>query len=261
MPQTRRLAAAVIAAVMASVTAASAVAAAPLAPSERCAVAAPAVAHPPLPHVARLVTEGREVRIVALGSSSTSGTGATSAAATYPAQLAAILAAGRPAVSVHMVNSGIGGETVALNMARLHRDVLEHAPDLVIWQLATNDVFRKVPRDTYLDQARDGIRQIQAAGADVVLMEPQYVPARAADAPYVESVAAVRALGVEFSLPVITRFDFMKAWLDDGRFTVEDMLSTDGLHMTDASYRCLAEVVAGVIAPPAVTAAKAATGG
>lgn len=261
MSQTRRLAAAVIAAAIASVTAVSAAAAAPLAPSERCAVAAPAVAYPPLPHVARLVTEGKEVRIVALGSSSTSGTGASSAAATYPAQLAGLLAAGRPAVSVHMVNSGIGGETVAMNMARLQRDVLDHDPDLVIWQLATNDVFRKVPRDTYMDQARDGIRRMQAAGADMVLMEPQYVPTRASDAAYVESVAAVRALGAEFKLPVITRFDFMKVWLDDGRFTVEDMLSADGLHMTDASYRCLAEVVAGVIAPPAVTAAKAAAGG
>lgn len=222
--------------------------------SERCAVAA--TAHPPLPRVARLVTEGQPLRIVAIGSSSTEGTGATSPDRTYPAQLRAILATGRPAVAAEIVNSGIGGETVGMNMARLERDVLAHRPDLVIWQITTNDVFRNVPQATYAAEAREGIRRLRDSGADVILMEPQYLAAKAGDGAFLAAVATVRDLGAEFGLPVVARFDFMKEWLDDGRFTPADLLSADGLHMTDASYRCLAEVVADIVAPPAVATAS-----
>lgn len=217
----------------------------------RCAVAP--MDHPPLAHVAALVASGHPLRIVALGSSSTSGTGATAPERTYPAQLAALLVGGRPSVAADVVNSGVPGETIAMNMARLERDVLAHRPDLVIWQLSTNDVFRQIPREVYVAQARTGLRRLRAAGADVILMEPQYLESRAADRPYLEAVAAVRDLGAEFGAPVVARFDFMKVWLDEGRFSRAEMLSADGLHMTDASYRCLAEVVAGMVAPEAVT--------
>jgi acyl-CoA thioesterase-1 len=41
---------------------------------------------------------------------------------------------------VNVINSGRVGDTIPDNLARFGRDVLAHTPDLVVWQLGTNDV-------------------------------------------------------------------------------------------------------------------------
>ena len=50
----------------------------------------------------------------------------------------------------------------------------------------------------------------------------------------------------------------MKYWLDSKQFTPATMLSSDQLHMTDASYHCLAQLMADVIVPIAISAANPA---
>ena len=44
----------------------------------------------------------------------------------------------------------------------------------------------------------------------------------------------------------------MKHWLDSKQFTQATMLSADQLHMTDAGYHCLAQLMADAIVPTAV---------
>ena len=48
----------------------------------------------------------------------------------------------------------------------------------------------------------------------------------------------------------------MKYWLDSKRFTPATMLSADQLHMTDASYHCLARLMADAIVPTAMPAVQ-----
>jgi len=48
----------------------------------------------------------------------------------------------------------------------------------------------------------------------------------------------------------------MKHWLDAGQFTPATMLSPDQLHMTDASYHCLARLMADAIVPSAIPAVQ-----
>ena len=88
---------------------------------------------------ARLDGEGT-VRIVTIGSSSTTGLWMASRAATYPEVMRRELARLRPSARIEVVNSGRIGETIGGSIARFERDVLAHGPDLVIWQLGTNDV-------------------------------------------------------------------------------------------------------------------------
>src|SRR3954462_5097904 len=63
-----------------------------------------------LPRVAARIERHEPVTIVALGSSSTAGAGASSPAGSYPSQLASALAHLLPDNAVRVVNKGVNGE-------------------------------------------------------------------------------------------------------------------------------------------------------
>jgi len=192
----------------------------------------------------------RAFTIVALGSSSTEGVGASGPAATYPAQLQAILGERTRTGGVRVLNKGVGGETAADNLARLHDDVIARAPDLVVWQVGTNDAFRKVPLDRFRAAVRQGVEEIRAVGAELILMNPQFYPGETKVADYGAYVAAVNELGLSLGIPVLDRHRTMQSWIATGHFQVAEVLSTDGLHLRDASYRCLAEMLADMMLTP-----------
>jgi lysophospholipase L1-like esterase len=185
----------------------------------------------------------RPFRIVAFGSSSTEGSGATSAEASYPAQLARLLAA-RSAFPIEMINRGIGGQDIDDMMHRLRPDVVARHPDLVIWQAGSNDPLRGVPVDRFARELRRGIVDLQGAGAEVVLMEPQWCPQLEGDAAGLAFVEAVRAAGCDCGVDVVRRHDLMRRWVASHRIARQDLIGPDGLHMTDASYALLAQAVA-----------------
>jgi lysophospholipase L1-like esterase len=221
----------------------------PANPHARCACPATLTAlGGALPHALAEVREHHTLRIVALGSSSTYGTGASGEAATYPARLAVELGQMLPGVRIDVVNKGVPGEVASDMMARLQRDVLALKPDLVVWQTGTNDAMRDVPVDDFARLTVDGIGRLHDAGIDVVLMEPQWSPKLVQQPHYAEFVEALRTIGHAANTPVVRRFDIMKSWIGAGQFVDATMLQTDALHMRDASYACLGWVVATSIA-------------
>lgn len=229
---------------------------------EQCA--APALVVPAsareMPRTSAALSRRQDLRIVAVGSSSTQGTGSSGPAMTYPAQLDRILEARFPGTRIEVFNKGIGGEKAAGTLARLDRDVLALKPDLVIWQLGTNDALGKVDAKVFGMQAVEGIKRIRETGADLMLLEPQFLPKQVGNATYAAYVDAVRALGAAHGIPVFRRNEVMKHWLDSKQFTPATMLSSDQLHMTDASYRCLAELMANAIVPAAMPAVQPPAG-
>jgi lysophospholipase L1-like esterase len=220
------------------------------------AVAAPAAAPvEPLPRVARVLAAETPLKIVAFGSSSTEGVGATSRSATYPSRLAEELSARLPQ-TVTVLNRGVGGED-SDDMTRRLPSVLAEQPDLVIWQTGSNDTLRGVPMDRFMAQTRAGVTAIRAAGADVMLMEPQLC-ARLSQVPEAEHFRdALRDIGAEMGVPVIRRYDLMHRWLAEGLVTRAALLSPDGLHMADAGYALLAKAVAQQILTEAAPSASA----
>ena len=196
-----------------------------------------------LPHVAQRLARAAPLRIVAFGSSSTEGVGASSAAATYPNRLKAWLQ-GRLQERVDVVNAGIGGEDADDMMIRLARDVVPAKPDLVIWQTGTNDPLRKLPLDRFIAETRAGILQMRMAGIDVVLMEPQDCRMMRATPGAFAYLDAVRQIGADLRVPVVRRYDMIHRWLADGTVTETQLMAPDGLHMADEGYARLAAEVA-----------------
>ena len=207
--------------------------------------AVPPTAAPVLAHVAERLAHGAPITIVAFGSSSTEGVGASSPAHAYPARLEVDLAALVPTNEpVTVLNRGIGGEDADDMLARLGGDVIAARPDLVIWQTGTNDPLRKLPLARFEVETREGIARMRAAGIDVVLMEPQDCRLMRATPGADAYRAAVRRIGTEMAVPVVRRYDLIRRWLASGKVSEAQLMAPDGLHMADAGYERLAAEVA-----------------
>lgn len=193
-----------------------------------------------LPHVGQAFAAGKPVVIVAFGSSSTYGTGASTRDKAYPSRLAALLARRLPGAKISVLNRGVGGEAAATTLARVDSDVIAAHPDLVIWQVGTNDVLRDVDPVAAGAVIREGAMRMQRAGIDVLLMDMQFAPAVLRHAGFREMERVIAAEGRALGVPVIRRFAMMREWAEEGRMPLSVMLDRDRLHMTDASYDCLA---------------------
>ena len=218
------------------------------APTERVAERVPAK----LARLASMLGQDGDVRIVAFGSSSTEGAGASSPAMAYPALLERDLeerlqigASSRRSITV--INRGKGGDTSEEMAKRLERDVLAERPDLVIWQTGSNDPLRGVPVERFVELTRAGIQAIRATGADVVLMDQQWCRKLSGVDGAERYGEALHALAAELNVPVIRRRALMQSWVTHGLMTPAQMIGPDGLHMTDAGYRQLAKAAAAQI--------------
>jgi lysophospholipase L1-like esterase len=112
-------------------------------PSKCGAPTALTMIEPPLGHTALVIEHRAPLTIVAVGSSSTQGVGASIPALNYPSRLEAELKERVPGIDIRVLNRGKGGEDAAEELARLKRDVIAEHPDLVIWQVGTNGVLRR----------------------------------------------------------------------------------------------------------------------
>jgi len=201
----------------------------------------------PLPHFSKKLAEGAPVRIVALGSSSTFGFGATSPSATYPARLEAELRAAHPGQSITVVNRGMNGNVTRDEMLRFDRDVLAERPDLVIWQVGTNTLLQGQDMWSVFLDVRTGVRRLDALGADVLLMNLQYSPRVLARANHRDMLDLVAVAGRETNVDVFDRFGIMRTWSEGRRYGFDVFVTPDGLHMNDWGYGCLARLLAAAL--------------
>jgi acyl-CoA thioesterase-1 len=206
-----------------------------------------------LPNTARAIRKGRELVIVAIGSSSTEGVGASDPAHTYPAVLADELRRRWPRLSVTVFNKGIGGETVSAVLGRFERDVLSHRPQLVIWQTGSLAALGAADVDAYSAAIHEGIGRLKAARLDIVLMDPQFAPRVVARPTHTRVVDAIGMAANDTKVGVFRRFAVMQHWISSGQYRMDDVISRDGLHLNDVSYGCIARLLADSLA----TAARA----
>jgi hypothetical protein len=206
----------------------------------------------------RHLANGQPLTIVAIGSSSTAGAGASSPAATYPSRLAVELRARFPGREITVLNRGVNGEETTNMMARFAADVLAAHPQLVLWQIGTNSVLRDHPLSPHAVQLHDGIERLKAAGVDVVLIDPQFAPAVLAKSETPGMVEQIALAAKTEDVGLFHRFAVMRDWREVQHLSFDTFVSPDHLHMNDWSYACLAKLLGGAIAEAATRPIAAA---
>jgi acyl-CoA thioesterase-1 len=199
-----------------------------------------------LPRTTVRLDVGATVRIVAIGSSSTTGLWMASRAATYPEVMRRELARLRPSARVVVVNSGRIGETISGSIARFERDVLAYGPDLVVWQLGTNDVAWGGRADGARDRVVAGVRRLKAAGADVILMDLQYAPLGLASSRHSMMETIIADVARQERVGLFPRFELMRRSIDAG-LSPRALVAWDDLHNAAAGYDCIARALARAI--------------
>jgi acyl-CoA thioesterase I len=205
----------------------------------------------PLTRTARRLASGAPLVIVAVGSSSTYGAGASSPAASYPSRLAVELKQRFPTREITVLNRGVNGQETAQMLARFETDVLAARPDLVLWQVGTNSVMRDHSLSLHSALLREGLAQLKEAGTDVVLMDMQYVPKVLAksETPGMENQLAIAAK--QENVDLFERFAIMRNWYEVQHLPFEAFAAPDQLHMNDWGYGCVAKLLADAIAEAA----------
>ena len=202
--------------------------------------------------------ERRVIRVLAIGSSSTTGIGASSPQATYPARLEGELEKMfSDDVDFEVINRGVSGEVAADAADRMRNTVAEVDPDLVIWQVGTNDALARVDVESFTEELDDTVRWLKSHNIDVVLVDPQYTASLARHDYYGRIVKAIEDVARRDRVPLVRRFESMRHLA--GQQKARGYLATDQFHLNDLGYRCMAEHVARAItvgliqaeAPPA----------
>jgi lysophospholipase L1-like esterase len=200
------------------------------------------------------------VRILAIGSSSTAGIGASAPSFSYPAQLQGALQERFPGTPVEVVNAGIGGETADMTLARLTRELDRLRPDLVLWQVGTNDaLIPTVSEADFETVVERGVAAVAAHGADIVMVDQQFFKKVKDPARYERFVAVVERVARQRRVCLFPRYKIMKDWDRPSAATpavqavadaagdavqLDAMLSADGFHMNDRGYACVASLLA-----------------
>lgn len=201
----------------------------------------------PLAKVSARLARNEEIKILALGSSSTAGTGASRSEFSYPSRLQYELNTLLPKQPVKVLNRGVGGEDAQQMLPRLMRELVAEKPDLVIWQVGTNALLGQRGVDSQAPLIREGLTRIRAAGADVILLDPQYAPYVLRDPDARPMVNLLAKIGEETGVPVFRRFALMQFWHEARDIAFSDILAPDLFHMNDWSYGCLAHNLAAAL--------------
>jgi acyl-CoA thioesterase-1 len=207
----------------------------------------------------RLAT-GRPVRIVALGSSSTFGAGASSRANSYPSRLAVELSRHFPGHPISVINRGVNGEEAPDMLARFNSAVIDERPHLVLWQVGTNALLRDRPIEQRETVLHEGLERLKALRMDVALIDPQFAPKVLAKANAERTVAQIAATAKEESVGLFPRYAMMKRWYEVDHMPFDSFVSPDGLHLNDWSYACLAKWLGFAIADAATRPTAAVAG-
>lgn len=240
----------IILACVAAMVATTAAVADPSGPPCRASFDAVRLAYP-LAQVGKRIAAKQPVTIVALGSSSTAGAGASSPDANYPNRLKAELSRLFPGREFNVINRGVNGEEVKDMIARFDRDVAANKPDLVLWQFGSNSLIRNHALSDDNQLIHNAIRVVRGIGADLVLIDPQYAPRIIAKANVAEAIDYMGVVAKSESIGLFRRFELMRRWQVVDGLTSSDFIVQDGLHMNDWGYACFARALAAAVAEAA----------
>lgn len=195
--------------------------------------------------VATAIAAGGPVAVLAVGSATTVGdrpSGDRHSA--FPYRMLDALQAALPKVSFDLTLRGGRGMTADDMLPLLLTALAAKHYSLVLWQTGTVEAVRGVPPDGMAAALQAGIEHAREAGADVVLIDPQFSRFLSTNVdldPYETVLQQISALpGVE----LFHRFDVMQGWAEDGSIDLERAPRADRPRVMAQLNTCLGQALA-----------------
>ncbi|MGA4552141.1 SGNH/GDSL hydrolase family protein [Methylorubrum aminovorans] len=179
--------------------------------------------------------EKRVIHVLSIGSSS-AGLGAS---ASYPVKLENALEQALPDVQIEVEARGLPGEVASGAGERLRSMVAEMEPDLVVWQVGTNDALARVDIEAFGEALDESVQWVKSHGIDIVLIDPVFTESLADDAYYTQMVRTVQDVARREAVPLVHRYAAMR-FLSTQRTTEAHMLGRH-FRLNDLGLRCMAE--------------------
>jgi len=196
----------------------------------------------PLPALTAALRAQETTRIVAIGSASMAGMGASAPPKSYAQRFLATFQE-RLQHPASMDNKAARSMSVADWLPRLERDVLSVKPALVLWEAGTVDAVRGVDTVEFARMLGEGVHQLKQAGADVVLISPLFSKRTTTMLNLRPYIDAMKAVATAENLVLFDRFEIMKFWFESGYFKFADKPDAGMMAENDQIFDCLGRLL------------------
>ena len=167
-------------------------------------------------------------------------------AGSYVHQIEKLLEQANKGIDVVTINRGVSGELAADAAVRIKTEVALMEPNLILWQVGTNDALASVPLDEFEATVTGTVRWLKEHKVDVVLVGLQFVPLMAQDEHYKAVRELLRRIAAQENVIIIRRYEATQ-FLTRAELVVAESLA-DELQQMEGGYECLAQYVARAIA-------------
>ena len=117
----------------------------------------------------------------------------------------------------------------------------------MLWQTGTVEAVRNIPPGEFSQTLSDGAEAVTAAGANLVLVDPQFsrfLQTSSNVEPYEQALQQVAAMP---GVVLFRRYDLMRAWANDGQIDLERTPRSDRQKVIETLHTCLGKHLARLI--------------
>jgi len=198
-----------------------------------------------LPRVTEEVKTKHRLDISVVGSGSSSINGPEGPHFAYPARLEDALKHQLAGVEIKITAHVQPRETTAAMVSGLGKILSDDKPSLVVWQAGTSDALSGVEPEDFRTSLDQGVAEIQAANADVILMNMQYSPRTESMLDVSAYADVMRWVAQQRGAPLFDRLAIMHYWNDAGTFDL--YTATKKYDMARRVHECIGRALASQI--------------
>jgi len=216
----------------------------------------------PLPHFAAGLKPGATLNVLVVGSATVFGpdlpapappaslpgkpkpAAPTATPTGFPWQMARALEASVHNLHVALTVIGSRGLSADDMLSRIQGELPKHPYRIVLWQTGTVDAVNDIPPGDFYETLADGAAAVANAGADLVLIDPQFsrfLQDNANLEPYQQALQAAAGLP---GVSLFHRFDLMRAWAESHAIDLERTPRADRPWAAARLHACLGRELA-----------------
>lgn len=197
-----------------------------------------------LPRLARSL-ERKDPTTILVVNSATGAKKTTNAPRSFPSYIEEAMRARYPDGGVVVTTSNQPRATAETVLSSLPGVLAETRPALMIWQTGTYDTILGADTSAFSDAVDTGIGYAHDAGADVIIVSPQYSPRTAFAFDVAPYNNALRWAAREAGVPFFDRYSVMRFWEDEGIFDFDSARPSASL-FTDV-HQCIGRLLVSMI--------------